>query len=94
MWRWMCSSRVERVNPARDRRDRIEHAQVVAPEDMVRFGKLNVIASMQPSHETNDMRWADSADWGGAGEGRVCVEFAEEGGSETGVWDGLSGGAD
>jgi hypothetical protein len=51
---------VERVNPARDRRDRIEHAQVVAPEDMVRFGKLNVIASMQPSHETNDMRWADA----------------------------------
>jgi predicted amidohydrolase YtcJ len=48
-----------RVNPARDRRDRIEHAQVVAPEDMPRFGKLQVIASMQPSHETNDMRWAE-----------------------------------
>ena len=48
-----------RVNPPRDRRDRIEHAQVVAPEDMPRFGKLQVIASMQPSHETNDMRWAE-----------------------------------
>jgi predicted amidohydrolase YtcJ len=48
-----------RVNPVRDRRDRIEHAQVVAPEDMPRFGKLQVIASMQPSHETNDMRWAE-----------------------------------
>jgi predicted amidohydrolase YtcJ len=48
-----------RVNPARDRRDRIEHAQVVAPEDIPRFGKLQVIASMQPSHETNDMRWAE-----------------------------------
>jgi predicted amidohydrolase YtcJ len=50
---------LQHMNPARDRRDRIEHAQVVAPEDISRFGKLNVIASMQPSHETNDMRWAE-----------------------------------
>jgi predicted amidohydrolase YtcJ len=48
-----------RMNPPRDRRDRIEHAQVVAPEDIARFGKLQVIASMQPSHETNDLRWAE-----------------------------------
>lgn len=48
-----------RVNGARDRRDRIEHAQVVAPEDIPRFGTLHVIASMQPSHETTDMRWAE-----------------------------------
>jgi predicted amidohydrolase YtcJ len=50
---------VLRVNGPRERRDRIEHAQVVAPEDISRFGKLNVIASMQPSHQTNDMRWAE-----------------------------------
>jgi predicted amidohydrolase YtcJ len=50
---------VVRVNAPRDRRDRIEHAQVVAPEDIPRFGKLQVIASMQPCHETNDMRWAE-----------------------------------
>jgi predicted amidohydrolase YtcJ len=50
---------VSRVNPPRDRRDRIEHAQVVAPDDIKRFGELHVIASMQPSHETNDMRWAE-----------------------------------
>ncbi len=48
-----------RVNPPRDRRDRIEHAQVIAPEDIPRFGKLQVIPSMQPSHETNDSRWAE-----------------------------------
>jgi hypothetical protein len=48
-----------RINGTRDRRDRIEHAQVVAPEDIPRFAKLNVIASMQPTHETNDMRWAE-----------------------------------
>jgi predicted amidohydrolase YtcJ len=50
---------VLRVNPPRDRRDRIEHAQVVSPEDIPRFAKLSVIASMQPCHETNDMRWAE-----------------------------------
>ncbi len=50
---------VLRVNGTRDRRDRIEHAQVVSPEDISRFGQLRVIASMQPSHQTNDMRWAE-----------------------------------
>jgi predicted amidohydrolase YtcJ len=50
---------ITRVNGARDRRDRVEHAQVVAPEDIERFGTLHVIASMQPSHETNDLRWAE-----------------------------------
>jgi predicted amidohydrolase YtcJ len=50
---------VERVNGARDRRDRVEHAQVLAVEDLPRFAKLKVIASMQPSHEMNDLRWAE-----------------------------------
>jgi predicted amidohydrolase YtcJ len=50
---------VAKANKPRDRRDRIEHAQIVAPEDFARFAKLNVIASMQPSHQTTDMRWAE-----------------------------------
>jgi predicted amidohydrolase YtcJ len=50
---------VLKANGARDRRDRIEHAQVVAMSDFPRFAQLSVIASMQPSHETNDMRWAE-----------------------------------
>ncbi len=50
---------VAKANPPRDRRDRIEHAQIVATDDLPRFAKLNVIASMQPSHETTDMRWAE-----------------------------------
>ena len=49
---------VAKANGPRDRRDRVEHAQVLAPEDLPRFAKLHVIASMQPSHETTDMRWA------------------------------------
>lgn len=51
---------VEAANGPRDRRDRIEHAQVVAPADFPRFARLHIIASMQPSHETTDMRWAES----------------------------------
>jgi len=50
---------VEKANGPRDRRDRIEHAQVVAMSDFRRFAQLGVIASMQPSHETTDMRWAE-----------------------------------
>jgi predicted amidohydrolase YtcJ len=50
---------VAKANGPRDRRGRIEHAQLVAPEDFPRFAKLNVIASMQPSHQTTDMRWAE-----------------------------------
>jgi predicted amidohydrolase YtcJ len=46
------------ANGPRDRRDRVEHAQVVAPEDFARFGKLGVVASMQPSHLLDDERWA------------------------------------
>ncbi|MGB8524917.1 MAG: amidohydrolase family protein [Candidatus Acidiferrales bacterium] len=46
------------ANGPRDRRDRVEHAQVVASSDFARFGKLNVIASMQPAHLLDDERWA------------------------------------
>lgn len=43
----------------RDRRWRIEHAQHLRPEDIERFGKLGVIASMQPYHAIDDGRWAE-----------------------------------
>jgi hypothetical protein len=39
-------------------RFRIEHAQVVAPEDFAHFRELQVIASMQPNHLLTDMNWA------------------------------------
>jgi predicted amidohydrolase YtcJ len=50
---------VAKANGPRDRRDRVEHAQVVAMSDFPRFARLQVIASMQPAHETSDMRWAE-----------------------------------
>jgi predicted amidohydrolase YtcJ len=43
---------------SRTTRPRIEHAQVVSPADLPRFGRLGVIASMQPSHAVEDMPWA------------------------------------
>jgi predicted amidohydrolase YtcJ len=43
-----------------DFRYRIEHAQVVAPEDFKKFQDLHVIASMQPNHLLTDMNWAES----------------------------------
>ncbi len=39
-------------------RHRIEHAQIVDPNDIPRFRELGVIASMQPIHATSDMYWA------------------------------------
>ncbi len=42
-----------------DHRWRIEHAQIVDPADIPRFAPLGVIASMQPTHATSDMPWAE-----------------------------------
>lgn len=41
-----------------DKRWRIEHAQVVAPQDFNLFGSASVIPSVQPTHATSDMYWA------------------------------------
>ncbi|HZA49975.1 MAG TPA: amidohydrolase, partial [Myxococcaceae bacterium] len=44
----------------RDRRHRLEHAQVMRREDIARLSKLGVVASMQPTHATSDMPWAEA----------------------------------
>lgn len=44
-------------------RPRIEHVQLLAPEDIVRLAELGVVASMQPIHATQDMEMADQH-WG------------------------------
>ncbi|HET8648117.1 MAG TPA: amidohydrolase [Vicinamibacteria bacterium] len=54
-----CFERARRANPPWDRRWRIEHAQHVAPGDLARFRDLGVIASLQPFHAMDDMRWAE-----------------------------------
>jgi predicted amidohydrolase YtcJ len=51
--------KVMEKNEKRDRRWRIEHAQHLIPEDIERFGKLHVIAAVQPYHAIDDGRWAE-----------------------------------
>ncbi|RNI24978.1 amidohydrolase [Rufibacter latericius] len=41
-----------------NRRWRVEHAQVVNPEDVPLFGKYSILPSVQPTHATSDMYWA------------------------------------
>lgn len=55
-----------------DHRWRIEHAQVLAPEDLPRLARLHVIASMQPTHATSDMPWAEDR----VGHARIVGAYA------------------
>jgi hypothetical protein len=50
--------RALRAVPVADHRFRIEHAQIISPDDIPRFVSLGVIPSMQASHQTSDMYWA------------------------------------
>ena len=51
---------------------RIEHAQVVSPEDLPRFAEMGVIASMQPSHAISDLHFAPAR----LGAGRLGGAYA------------------
>jgi len=50
---------LDAANGARDRRFRIEHAQHLRQQDIARFGKHKVVASMQPMHIYDDGKWAE-----------------------------------
>jgi predicted amidohydrolase YtcJ len=53
-------------------RNRIEHAQVLSPDDIPRLAKLGVIASMQPTHATSDKAMAEDR----IGTGRIKGAYA------------------
>lgn len=55
-----------------DKRWRIEHAQVLRPEDIEKFGTYNIIPSVQPTHATSDMYWAEDR----LGSGRIQYAYA------------------
>jgi len=57
---------------ARTGRHRIEHAQVLDADDVPRFARSGVIASMQPSHAVEDMAWAEDR----LGAERVKLAYA------------------
>ncbi|MEN8006454.1 MAG: amidohydrolase [Candidatus Krumholzibacteriota bacterium] len=54
----LCEEVLAELN-LEDARWRVEHAQILDPADIPRFGELGVIAAMQPVHCTSDMDWAD-----------------------------------
>jgi predicted amidohydrolase YtcJ len=74
----------ETVNHTRDRRPRIEHIETVTAEDIPRFGKLGVIASMQPLHAYPDedtLRvWAGNVGPDRASRAWVWNSIAKDGG--------------
>jgi predicted amidohydrolase YtcJ len=61
-------------------RHRIEHTQILHPDDMPRLARLGVIASMQPIHATQDMLMAD-AHWGARSAGAYAWRSLLESGA-------------
>ena len=41
-------------------RHRVEHAQILRPEDIKKLGRAGLVASVQPTHATSDMGWAEA----------------------------------
>lgn len=78
----------EFLKGANDRRWRIEHAQVVAPNDFSLFKKYAIIPSVQPTHATSDMYWAGER----LGEERVKYAYAYKTLMEQNGW--LADGSD
>ncbi len=74
----------EKVNRTQDRRPRIEHIETIAASDISRFGKLGVIASMQPLHSYPDADtlnvWARNAGPDRAARAWVWLSIAKAGG--------------
>lgn len=62
-------------------RHRIEHSQVIAIEDFQRFKDLSLIASVQPTHATSDMYWAEDR----VGADRIKGAYAWQKFAELGI---------
>jgi predicted amidohydrolase YtcJ len=54
---WILKTYKEFLKGKQNKRWRIEHAQIIAPEDFTLFE--NIIPSIQPTHATSDMYWAE-----------------------------------
>ena len=67
--------------PVKDYRLRVEHAQVVALEDIPKFAPLGIVLSMQPPHATSDMSWAETR----IGQQRIKGAYAWRSFLDTGI---------
>jgi predicted amidohydrolase YtcJ len=61
-------------------RNRVEHAQILYPDDIARFAELDVIASVQPIHATQDMEMAE-AHWGSRCATAYCTRSLRDAGA-------------
>ncbi|MBT4482699.1 MAG: amidohydrolase [Candidatus Latescibacteria bacterium] len=68
-------------HPSPDHRFRVEHAQIVSLEDIPRFSEIGVLPSMQPTHATSDMYWAEER----VGPERIKGAYAWQKFLKTGV---------
>jgi len=69
------------LNPGNDLRWRVEHAQIIHPSDVQRFGKLSVIPSVQTTHATSDMSWTeDRLGPGRMGRAHIYRQLLEQNG--------------
>ena len=83
---------VQDGNPAvRNNRNRIEHAQVVHPDDFARYAALGVIASVEPPHAVEDKPWAEARAWRRAHQGRLRVAHVPPERRPPGLWFGPHG---
>lgn len=57
--RWVLGIYGTYLKGGNDRRWRIEHAQVIHPDDFSKFGEYTIIPSVQSTHATSDMYWAE-----------------------------------
>ncbi len=62
------------VGSQTDHRWRVEHAQIVQPEDMEKFGKYNILPSIQATHATSDMYWLEAR----LGSERIKLAYANQ----------------
>jgi predicted amidohydrolase YtcJ len=81
-----------RANGARDRRNRVEHAEIVHPDDVPRFARLGTIASMQPTHppgsaglplepyvsRIGEARWPHAFAWKALADAGARLAFATD----------------
>jgi predicted amidohydrolase YtcJ len=64
----------QHLEGSNDLRWRIEHAQIVHPDDISKYGQFNILPSVQPTHATSDMYWAGER----LGAERVKTAYAFE----------------
>ena len=57
--RWVLDMYGTFLKGKNDRRWRIEHAQIIHPDDFSKFGEYSIIPSVQSTHATSDMYWAE-----------------------------------